>query len=196
MTSKDVDTFSMLCSRVLPDTTINYRQGKQIKNFIRRWDDEKELSLIQKSRFSKRITAQNELYFLRYDGYKTRYDPRVPREIRFARFNLNTLVGSMPNENWAVSRDIHGRKCYINRKTSVIHFTDPRLVACRKFLACVLYYSTELIPTPDLPPPPTIYQKATTWTYRVFDKIFNLPENNTLPDVDDDDFEAMMIQFD
>lgn len=83
--------------------------------------------------YTKRKTAQGQVYFVDMNGNKYWHDPSVPKELLNANLDLDLLVGPLAS-NWEISQTDSGRVYYINHTKETTQFTDPRLVAYKDVL--------------------------------------------------------------
>ena len=87
--------------------------------------------------YTKRKTAQGQVYFVDSNGHKYWHDPSVPKELLNAKLDLDNLVGRLSN-NWEISRTSSGKTYFINHIKKTTQFTDPRLIACKDELMSYL----------------------------------------------------------
>lgn len=87
--------------------------------------------------YTKRKTAQGQVYFVDLYGHKYWHDPSVPKELLNASLDLDSLVGGLSN-NWEVKQTSSGRTYFINHTKKTTQFTDPRLIAYKDELLSYL----------------------------------------------------------
>lgn len=83
--------------------------------------------------YTKRKTAQGQVYFVDQNGHKSWYDPSVPKELLTATLDLDYLVGPL-SSTWEIGRTSTGKVYFINHLKQTTQFTDPRLITYKEAL--------------------------------------------------------------
>lgn len=87
--------------------------------------------------YTKRKTAQGQIYFVDQSGQKSWHDPSVPKELINAQLDLDYLLGPL-SSNWEVSTTATGKVYFINHTKKSTQFTDPRLITYKQVLMSYL----------------------------------------------------------
>jgi E3 ubiquitin ligase SMURF1/2 len=87
--------------------------------------------------YTKRKTAQGQVYFVDQNGNKNWHDPSVPKELLTATLDLDYLVGPL-SSTWEVGRTSTGKVYFINHIKKTTQFTDPRLITYKEVLMAYL----------------------------------------------------------
>lgn len=117
-------------------TTANNQQVGSVPDFSRKQNG-------LPSGYTKRKTAQGQVYFVDLAGHKYWHDPSVPKELLNATLDLDSLVGQL-STNWEIKQTGSGRTYFINHTKKTTQFTDPRLITYKDQLMAYLRRSMTL----------------------------------------------------